>query len=186
MQVSRTHFADQAAHTSDLINLLFADARFGSTTKRVLRVRDVDGPSTDGGRKARQPIVLQAEEGAAGGAIVCGWIDVVARNAEMKSYVIVAQSYQDRHGVALDIAKSEYARAIDQLVAFLRELRIDVRLPVLPRRGSAIVVRDLSAVRSIPTPPAKRITPREIAFAIFGFAAGIFVACALTALHILG
>jgi hypothetical protein len=173
MQVSRTHFADQAAHTSDLINLKFAEIRFGTTTKRMLRVRDVDGPSTDGGRKARQSIVLQAEDNAGGAAIVCGWIDVVAHNAEMKSYVIVAQSYQDRYGVPLDIARSEYARAIDQLVAYLRELRIDVRLPVLP-------------VRPLPIAPRQRTTTREIAFGVFGFALGIFVACALVALHVLG
>lgn len=138
MQVSRTHHADQAAQLSDLIGLKFANARFGTTIKRLLKVSEPDGPSTDGGRKARQSIVLAPEDEGASGAVVCGWLDVAKRTAELKSYAVLAQTYRERYGVDLDLSRGEHHRMQQALIEFLRGLVIDVRMSNIPRKTTVI------------------------------------------------
>jgi hypothetical protein len=128
MDISRTHHADQAVHLADLVSLKFAPLRFGKIRRRVVRVMEPDGPSTDGGRKARQSIVLIPEDGELGGAIVCGWLDVFRHSAELKSYPIVSQSFQERYGMTIDVSKSEYQRMVDTMLEFLRGLQIDTRI----------------------------------------------------------
>src|SRR5687768_14401573 len=98
MDIRRTMHADQAVHLADLVSLKFSSIRYGTTSKRVLKVMEPDGPSTDGGRKARQSIVLAPEEGDEKGTIVCGWLDVFRRVAELKSYPVVSQTHQERYG----------------------------------------------------------------------------------------
>src|SRR5687767_3995285 len=132
MQVSRTHFTDQAVHLCDLVGLKFASQRYGTSPRRVVRVMEPDGPSTDGGRKARQSIVLVPENGD-GGHIVCGWLDVFRRAAELKSYVLLSQSFQERYGMPIDLSRVEYQRMVDTMLEFLRGVQIDARMSNTPR-----------------------------------------------------
>ncbi|MEM7678479.1 MAG: hypothetical protein AAF449_21015, partial [Myxococcota bacterium] len=74
---------------SDLLNLRFAKERFGTERPRYLRIREPDGPSTNGGRVARQAITLVDFQEDARSTIVCGFIDTVAKKAELRGFAMV-------------------------------------------------------------------------------------------------
>jgi hypothetical protein len=170
MELSRTHHADQAIHLADLVNLKFAKTTFGLTTRRVLRISEPDGPSTDGGRKARQSIMLAPEEGNPGGTIVCGWVDVVRRTAELKTHSILGSTYQERYGVAFDLSRGEYQRVLDALLDFLRGLEIETRVTNMPRKITVI-----TPLPSAPKPQPTIVRPKHFDLllvasgAMFGF-----------------
>jgi translation initiation factor IF-2 len=127
LEPSRTYHANQAIQVSDLISVKFADRRFGTSTPRIVRVSEPDGPSTDGGRKARQPILLVPEQGE-GNTVVCGFLDVTKRSAELRAYLVLSQQYQQRFGVPLDLSKGEYDRLLTEMQEFLKAQGIEVRL----------------------------------------------------------
>src|SRR5262245_45155356 len=117
---SRTVHASQAAHVSDLINLKFATKTFGTEVKRYLRATEPDGPSTDGGRKARQALMLiTKDEMAHGGGTVCGFIDVTSFSAELRTYAVVSSHFTQRYGKPFDVSKGEYDRMQEQLEGYL-------------------------------------------------------------------
>ena len=72
--VKRTVVAQQALDTSALLNMRFASRIVGSRTPRKLMVTVPDGPSTDGGKKVRQSVVLASGADPSAGTVVCGWV----------------------------------------------------------------------------------------------------------------
>src|SRR5687767_1063090 len=101
---SRTHHASQAANVSDLINLKFANKTFGTETKRYLRATEPDGPSTDGGRKARQALMLMTkQEMASTGGVVCGFVDVTSFIAEIRTHAVVSSHFLQRFNKPFDL-----------------------------------------------------------------------------------
>lgn len=134
---SRTFHANQAVMLSDLIRIKFSDRRYGTTTPRQLRITEPDGPSTEGGLKARQSVVLVPEgQESNQNAIVCGWLDVSRRTAELRSYPQISQQHQARYGGAPDLSRGEYERCVQELHEFLRSQAIDSRVSVAPGRKS--------------------------------------------------
>jgi hypothetical protein len=183
MDISRTHHADQAVHLTDLVRLKFVNQRFGTLRKRVVRLMSPDGPSTDGGRKARQSIVLMPEDGELGGAIVCGWLDVFRRVAELKTFHIVAAAFQDRYGMSIDISKTEYQRMLDMMLEFLRGLQIDARMAIA-QRGRTII-NDRPAPTPLPAIIKRPETSERLALIAGGALLGFSVCYALFALGVL-
>ena len=76
--------------------------------------------TTDGGRKARQQILLVPTRGGLE-PIMCGWFDTARHTAELRSYNHLAQQHQARQGRALDFSREEYADLSDALQAILRD-----------------------------------------------------------------
>ena len=145
-EASRTFHASQAIEISDLVGIKFSGQKFGTTTPRLIKVSEPDGPSTDGGRKARQNILLVPETGDAG-TVVFGWLDSAQKKAELKGYVFLSQSYQQRYGSTLDLSKGEYDRLLQEMQDFLKGQMIDTRVAqAAPARSSS---------RSGPPPAAK-------------------------------
>ncbi len=149
---SRTHHASQAAQVSDLINLKFATKTFGTEAKRYLRATEPDGPSTDGGRKARQALLLVTkDEMATGGGLVCGYVDVAMQLAEIRTYAVVSTHFSQRHGRGFDVSKGEYDRMQEQLEAYLAQQGFHTKVATTPRRASGIAhARPASAQTPIP------------------------------------
>ncbi|MCC7385170.1 MAG: hypothetical protein IT384_25205 [Deltaproteobacteria bacterium] len=175
---SRTYHANQAMMLSDLIGIKFAEARFGTSTPRVIKVVEPDGPSTDGGIKARQSIIMVADgQDTTAGAIVCGWLDVARRTAELRSYVQISQQYQQRYGTPADLSKGEYERAIQELHEFLKAQGIDTRVAVGARRS----VTPLPAAPPAPPPELQLIVVGGVAFV-----AGFLVCYILVVAGVLG
>ncbi len=151
-EASRTFHASQAVQISDLIALKFTDQRFGTGVPRVLKVTEPDGPSTDGGLKARQSILLVAEDPEAhpsAAAIVCGFIDVSRRSAELRPFSAVSQQHQARYGGNIDIGKGEYERCVHDLHEFLRAQAFDSWVAVTAATRASSIPR-----RSLPPAPS--------------------------------
>jgi hypothetical protein len=144
---SRTYHANQAIQVSDLIGVKFADQRFGTEPPRVVRVSEPDGPSTDGGRKARQPILLVPEKGD-GNTVLFGFLDVVKRSCELRSHAVLSQQYQQRYGAALDLSKGEYERLTTELTEFLKAQAFEVRFSsATPQRAASTAANPAHPVR---------------------------------------
>ncbi len=174
----RTYHASQAVHMSDLLNLRFAKERFGTDRPRYLRVREPDGPSTAGGRKARQALTLVDFQDEKKSALVCGFVDTVARKAELRGYPMVKQAFEQRFNLPIDISRGEYGRMMSMLQDFMAGQGIETRLlndpppraapatPTPPRRPAQPTT---AVIHDEPTTPAW-------AWAALGFTLG-FVCC---------
>lgn len=134
----RTAFSTRAVLIADLLRDTFSRRFFGRSPYRVLRVDEPEGPSTAGGRLARQSISLVAREGSAP-SVVCGWVDASKEEAQLRGYESVARRYEAHHGVELDLAPEHYERFLEDLVKTLMEGGIKVRVLVLDEEALALV-----------------------------------------------
>ena len=124
---SRTHHASQAVALSQLVELKFAKLELGGRTSRSLTISTPDGPSTGGGRQARQSLVLKAPKGK-GNDIVCGFIDGARGVAEMRSFVVLDKQNRDRFDKPLDFMRVDYDAFVAEMVKFLTAQGIDARV----------------------------------------------------------
>ncbi len=115
---NRTMFATHAALFAERLRDRFAKKIYGRTPHRVLRIDEPEGPSTAGGKLARQSISLIPRRGTAP-SIVCGWVDVARKEAQLRGHESVARRYEAHHGTPLDLAEEDYERCIDDLVEAL-------------------------------------------------------------------
>lgn len=120
----RTVLAQEAFQFNDVFAIKFGNQTYGSPTKRRLKVSQPE-MSTDGGRKARQPITLAPwEEG--GRSITVGWVDVPRKLAEVRSFNVAKEQFEARYrDTAIDIAREEWERAVSELISFLRIQQIE-------------------------------------------------------------
>ena len=124
---SRTHHANQAIAISELVSLKFAKLNFGGKTPRTLNITSPEGPSTSGGRQARQSLVL-TPIGGKGSNIVCGFIDTAKGSAELRSFVVLDKQNRDRHGEPLDFMRVDYDSFVRDIVSFLQSQGLDARV----------------------------------------------------------
>lgn len=173
VDASRTYHANQAVQLSELLLIKFSNQRFGTTTRRVMRVTEPDGPSTDGGLKARQTIVLAPEDDESGANLICGFVDSSRRTAELRSFIVVSQQYQARYNEDVDISRGEYDRFLQDLMEFLKMQGIDTRLTNTgPGRATSRA--------SVPAQPPPQVKPPGLVLAvsiglIVGFALGFVI-----------
>ncbi|HYH97315.1 hypothetical protein [Hyalangium sp.] len=111
---ARTEFAQQGVLIADLLRTTFAQRRYGPARYR-LHIVEPNGPSTGGGRQARQPLSLVSRKESVP-AIVCGWVNVAQREAQVRSYGVMAQRYERRHGSTPRLTEEEYGRFLDKLM----------------------------------------------------------------------
>ncbi len=161
-----TVHASEAMEMADLLNLKFAAERYGTTKARFVKVREPDGPSTDGGRKARQSVLLSTGK-EDDPDILCGFIDVVKRTAELRTYPVVKSAWDGRFQQELDLSRGEYQRFLDQMLEYLRIQEFVPHLVHSPRSTSAV-----AAAQPAPSRPSAPSSPwAAIALAaVFGFA----------------
>jgi len=126
---NRTVFSSQAALIADLVRDKFSSRFFGRAPFRVLRIDEPEGPSTAGGRLARQNISLVAQQGSAP-SIVCGWVDVSKKEAQLRSYESVSRRHEARHGQKVELSPEHYERFLNDLVDTLLIGGIRVRILV--------------------------------------------------------
>lgn len=124
---NRTVHAQQAFEFTEVFAYKFDPAVFGQTPPRRLKLFEPDGPSTAGGKQARQSLVLVPESGD-GGNLVIGWIDVSLKAAELRSYDLLAQQFKARFGSRIDLSRQEYETLLDDLRAFLKIQKIDLKV----------------------------------------------------------
>ncbi|MBI2378335.1 MAG: hypothetical protein HYV07_30325 [Deltaproteobacteria bacterium] len=179
-EASRTVHAQQALDISELLALKFADKSFGGRTARKVKVTSPDGPSTDGGKRARQTIILvpaeEPENFSSGESVPCGWLDAAQKQAELKSFDVLASQYHGRHGRRIDIDQAAYDVLLAEIQAFLKTQAFMTKVTtVVPQK--AATTRHLDREQAPVEPSAQG----GALWAGVGFLAGFMVCYALVA-----
>jgi hypothetical protein len=147
MDPLRTALAAKGVELSALFFVVFEHFEVPGAPPRRPRLIAPHGPSTEGGRIARQHIALEPAEGHAGHAVVVGWADSAMRRAELRSYPMVAETYRRRAGSRLELSPGAYRRFLKQAEAFFTEQGFYiVELSQAPDGGGPAPRRNLALV----------------------------------------
>jgi hypothetical protein len=132
--------AREGVSAAELVNAAFQRRCVGSVTPRRLEVAAPDGPSTAGGKRARQTIRLVPMQGE-GAPVMCGYIDAAKKRIELRGYATIAKQYQERFDSAFDVSASEYATLCKDLestlVVFRYEFESESQAPANLERSAA-------------------------------------------------
>ena len=132
---NRTMFATHAALFAERLRDKFAKKIYGRTPHRVIRIDEPEGPSTAGGRLARQSICLVPRKGTAP-SIVCGWVDVAKKEAQLRGHESMARRFEAHHGTPFDMSQEDYERCLHDLEDALLSGGIKLRV-VVPEESAA-------------------------------------------------
>jgi hypothetical protein len=124
----RTALAAEGVNLSALFFVVFENLLIEGNPPRRPRMMAPAGPSTAGGRLARQHLTLEPEEGHPGAAVVCGWADPARRMAELRTFRALDQAHYERFGQHLEMDAPSYARFLNEVKAFLIEQSFGVSL----------------------------------------------------------
>ncbi|NBD12001.1 hypothetical protein [Corallococcus silvisoli] len=125
----RTMFATHSALLAERLKAELQHKIYGRSPHRILRVDEPEGPSTAGGKQARQAISLVDRKGTAP-ALVAGWVDVAKGQASLRNHEAVAKRYEFQHGSPLELAPEEYEKFLTDVDEVLRTAAIQVRILV--------------------------------------------------------
>ncbi|AGC48034.1 hypothetical protein MYSTI_06761 [Myxococcus stipitatus DSM 14675] len=166
----RTMFANHSALLAEQLRDALSKKVYGRGPHRVLRIDEPEGPSTAGGKLARQAISLVPRKGS-GPSLMCGWVDVAKREAQLRAYEGVARRYEAHHGEPLELQPEEYERFLGDVEDTLIKAVIKVRL-LLPEETS-------DASTALPAARAKSrgglAWPLALLLMGVAFALGLFV-----------
>jgi hypothetical protein len=116
-----TRNAQEAVNAAELINAALKKRVVGSLVPRRVEVIAPSGPSTSGGRKARQSITLVPTSQQAA-AIMIGFLDVAQKSAGVRDYELVAKQYEARFRTAFETTNEEYQELTKDLLGMLTTL----------------------------------------------------------------
>lgn len=139
----RTMFANHSALLAEQLRDALSEKLYGRGPHRVLRIDEPEGPSTAGGKLARQAISLVPRKGT-GTSLTCGWVDVSKREAQLRNFEAVAKRYALHHGEPLEMQAEEYERFLTDVEAVLTQAVIKVRV-IIPEEAGAVRVASPSA-----------------------------------------
>jgi hypothetical protein len=135
--------AAQGASAADMVNAGMIAKVVGKVTQRRIMVAPPDGPSTSGGKHARQTITLVPVSGQ-GAAIMCGWMDVAQKTASLRDYRAVSDHHKARTGKALDVTAEEYLSVIHDLEKLLKALKVELSHETSdPVQKAAVVAQNI-------------------------------------------
>ena len=141
-KLNMTMMAQEAMDIGDHLMLMFMKRTVGEDPKMRLDVAKPDGPSTEGGKKARQTISLVPVEGS-GGKQMVGWLDVAQKRVEVRSHRVIIKQYNERYGTDMNVPQPEYDELVEALSGFLKG------------RGFNVVVKDDMPARRPAAQPVK-------------------------------
>lgn len=165
----RTMFANHSALLAEQLRSAMASKMYGRGPHRVLRIDEPEGPSTAGGKLARQAISLVPRKGSAP-SVMCGWVDVSKREAQLRNFESAAKRYESHHGEPLEMQPEEYERFLRDVEEVLTQAVIKVRL-IVPEEGAG-------AVRvATPAKARRKGVPVSLAvmLAVLAFVLGLYV-----------
>lgn len=142
----RTTFANHSALLAEELRAALSKKMYGRGPHRVFRIDEPEGPSTAGGKLARQSISLVPRKGTAP-SLICGWVDVAKREAQLRNFEAVAKRYEAHHGEPLEMRADEYERFLADVEEVLTRAVIKVRVMVPEEAPGARVVAPAVARR---------------------------------------
>ncbi|MEW5851356.1 MAG: hypothetical protein AB2A00_21385 [Myxococcota bacterium] len=127
-QVARTAVAQRGFLLGEKFAQRLGARRFGGDVPRQARILGTEVLSTSGGKQAREPIALVPVDNGPGANVVCGFVDLAAFRAEVRSHATLERMHLTRTGMTLTLPKAEYEQFLDELRAFLAEEGLDLHL----------------------------------------------------------
>lgn len=124
----RTALAAKGVELSAIFFVVFEDVVIPGAIGRQPRLTAPHGPSTGGGKMARQHITLSPIGDEEGAVVVAGWADQTRGQAELRSYEVVAAKHKERFGVKLDIPSAAYRSFLKRAQAFFHEQEFTVHM----------------------------------------------------------
>jgi hypothetical protein len=112
-----THNAEAGLNAAELINTALKKRVIGAVVPRRVEVATPSGPSTSGGKKARQTIALVTEQPAP--AVMIGFLDVPHKTAGIREYALVAKQFEARFHAAFETTPDEYEALVKDLRGML-------------------------------------------------------------------
>ncbi len=119
-QAPYTTYASSVVMLAGIVTSRLNKKPIGKKRPRLLALQPPAGPSTQGGRAARQALMLVADRESA----VCGWVDFVEQSWDLKNYDAMASRYLARFGNEFDLTRLEYEAFIKNLTAVFKELKL--------------------------------------------------------------
>jgi hypothetical protein len=166
-----TMLAREGVNAAELINTAMRKRPIGKAVPRHVQVIAPHGPSTAGGKKARQSITL-AQVAGGGPAIMVGHLDVAQKAAELREFGAVAKQYRARFGSALEVSVEEYQGLLKELSTLLSTMGFQLTNQ-LEEEEEAVSASELPGAR-------RELTPKLLVLA-----AGAVVVAALAAFSLL-
>ena len=153
-----TMTAAAGANAADLVNAGMIKKVIGKANPRRVMVAPPDGPSTSGGKFARQTITLASASGQ-GAAIMCGWLDVAQKAASLRDYRAVSEHHKARTGKDLDISAEEYLGVLHDLEGLLKALQVNLTHETSdPVQKAAQVAQSIAQPEDEPEPSNPMVT----------------------------
>jgi hypothetical protein len=149
-----TSHAQEAVNSAELINSAFKKRVVGSAVPRRLEVAPPNGPSTSGGRMARQPITL-VQPAVQAPAVMIGFLDVAHKMAGLRDYDLISKQYEGRFRAGFETTKEEYAALCKDLGGMLETLGFKV-VHDEPREVEARGPDDERAAQALAAPASYR------------------------------
>jgi hypothetical protein len=145
-----TLVAHQGVNAAEMLNTALSSKTVGKAPPRRVDVAAPDGPSTDGGKRARQVIRLVPADGAKAGIVICGALDVAHKTLELRTYRNACTQHVERYGVAFDVLPDDYAKLLKELGAMVAALEFRVSV-MQDSPGAARGLGAASGTSSLPT-----------------------------------
>lgn len=127
-QPQKTMFAQKAVDLTSALSDRFADLVLDGEVPRRPRFLAPEVETTSGGRQARQSIQLVPLGQGPDGPLVCGFIDVGAGMAHLRSLASIESLQQSRNGRPLRLSGDGYKDFLEQLGRELAGHRILTRM----------------------------------------------------------
>lgn len=126
----RTRIANQAASLAEAVTEGFEDFHIGAGDY-VVELSVPEGPSTGGGRQARQNLrLVPRRPGYA--AVIAGVVDPVVSTAELRQHEHVALLHELRYKQPLEITPEEYQSFLGKAQVVLNLARIRATIVAVP------------------------------------------------------
>jgi hypothetical protein len=100
----------RGALSTELVLEIFAQRRYGPARYR-LHIEEVKS----GGLAGQQQILLIARKESVP-SLLCGWVNPAQGEAQLRSYGVLVNRYQRRHGQPPPLSEEEYDRFLDKLM----------------------------------------------------------------------
>jgi len=169
-----TATAAQGFDSATLINAAMANKHVGKTVQRRVVVAEPDGPSTSGGKHARQTITLAPVTAGQGGTVMCGWLDVAKKMAGLRDFRAVSDQYKGRYGAVLDITAEDYLGIVRDLEGLMKTIGVVATHEITePAKQAAKVAENIAEPE--PEEPAIKPTAMVLAAVLLVGAVGAIV-----------
>jgi hypothetical protein len=131
-----TVMAREGVNAAEVVNTAMKKREVGKDTPRRVEVIAPHGPSTSGGKKARQSITLVPVSGQ-GAGLMFGFLDVAQKSVGLRDYALVAEQFRKRFGTRFDVTAEEYTALTSQLTGMLETLGYKVAVEAASESASA-------------------------------------------------